>query len=100
MFYEGVDASNRRSIGLAVSTDGWKWQRLSAPILEAGLPGAWDAGGVGAPCAVPMAGSTNHPDKLHTNTFVFSFPGHANFLAERVCMLSTVHHSSTIRPHG
>ena len=57
MFYEGVAADNARSIGLAVSTDGLSWRRLPQPILAAGPPGAWDCGGVGAPCAAPMAGA-------------------------------------------
>ncbi|KAK9901696.1 hypothetical protein WJX75_008691 [Coccomyxa subellipsoidea] len=55
MFYEGVAADNARSIGLAVSTDGLSWRRLPQPVLAAGPPGAWDCGGVGAPCAAPMA---------------------------------------------
>ena len=56
MFYEGVARDNGRSIGMAVSAEGRDWQRLPRPVLEAGPPGAWDSGGVGAPCAVPMAG--------------------------------------------
>ncbi|CAL8468150.1 g7689 [Coccomyxa elongata] len=55
MFYEGVARDNGRSIGMAVSADGRDWRRLPRPVLEAGPPGAWDSGGVGAPCAVPMA---------------------------------------------
>ena len=58
MFYEAVAEDGARSIGAAVSRDGLRgWQRLPAPVLAAGEPGAWDAGGVGAPCAVPMAGA-------------------------------------------
>jgi hypothetical protein len=58
MFYEAVAKDGTRSIGLATSPDGRsKWARAPAPLLErSGEPGAWDAGGVGAPCAVPMAG--------------------------------------------
>ncbi len=57
MFYEAVAGDGARSIGAAVSRDGLRsWRRLPAPVLAAGAPGAWDAGGVGAPCAVPMAG--------------------------------------------
>ncbi len=58
MFYEAVAEDGARSIGAAVSRDGLRgWARLPAPVLAAGAPGAWDAGGVGAPCAVPMAGA-------------------------------------------
>ena len=58
MFYEAVAEDGARSIGAAVSRDGLRgWQRLLAPVLAAGEPGAWDAGSVGAPCAVPMAGA-------------------------------------------
>ncbi|GBF93562.1 hypothetical protein Rsub_06282 [Raphidocelis subcapitata] len=58
MLYEGIAADGTRSIGAASSADGKsKWTRLAAPLLEASAaPAAWDAGGVGAPCAVPMAG--------------------------------------------
>jgi hypothetical protein len=57
MFYEAVAADGTRSIGVATSPDGrGKWARAAAPLLApSGEPGAWDAGGVGAPCAVPMA---------------------------------------------
>ncbi|EIE20651.1 hypothetical protein COCSUDRAFT_30400 [Coccomyxa subellipsoidea C-169] len=55
MFYEGVARDNARSIGVAVSENGLSWRRLSRPVLKAGPPGAWDCGGVGSPCAVPMA---------------------------------------------
>ena len=58
MFYEAVAADGTRSIGVATSPDGRsKWTRATAPLLApSSEPGAWDAGGVGAPCAVPMAG--------------------------------------------
>lgn len=60
MFYEAVAEDGARSIGAAVSRDGLRgWQRLPDPVLAAGEPGAWDAGGVGAPCAVPMAGAVS-----------------------------------------
>lgn len=57
MFYEAVAADGKRSIGLAVSDDGLvNWRRAPQPLLEASaVPGAWDAGGVGCPCAVPMS---------------------------------------------
>ncbi|KAI8471882.1 MAG: glycosyl hydrolase [Monoraphidium minutum] len=58
MFYEAVAADGTRSIGVATSADGRKgWRRAAAPLLAPSADaGAWDAGGVGAPCAVPMAG--------------------------------------------
>ena len=64
MFYEAVAADNRRSIGMAVSKDGVRdWQRLGRPVLEAGQPGSWDAGGVCSPSVVSMAG------KYHCQSF-------------------------------
>lgn len=58
MFYEAVAADGGRSIGLAISNDGKSgWQRHPAPVLEGtGEAAAWDAGAVGCPCAVSMAG--------------------------------------------
>ena len=57
MYYEAVAADNKRSIGMAVSQDGVKdWRRLGRPVLEAGQPGSWDAGGVCSPSVVSMAG--------------------------------------------
>lgn len=62
MFYEAVAEDGARSIGAAVSRNGLSgWQHLPAPVLAAGDAGAWDAGGVGAPCAVPMARATPIP---------------------------------------
>ena len=56
-FYEGHSAAGERAIGAAVSRDGVTWTRpTSTPILSAScVAGAWDAGGVGAPFALPMA---------------------------------------------
>lgn len=57
-FYEGHSESGERGIGAAVSRDGVSWARAAgaAPLLSASRDaGAWDAGGVGAPFAVPMA---------------------------------------------
>jgi len=58
MAYEAVAADGTRSIGAAVSGDGLTgWVAAPLPLLSAGgEPGAWDAGGVGGPCLVPMAG--------------------------------------------
>jgi hypothetical protein len=58
MAYEAVAADGTRSIGAAVSQDGLTgWVASPVPLLApAEEPGAWDAGGVGGPCLVPMAG--------------------------------------------
>ncbi|KAF8059183.1 NDK1 [Scenedesmus sp. PABB004] len=58
MFYEAVGPDGARSIGLATSADGKAgWRRADAPALAPAAPrGAWDAGGVGAPCGVAMSG--------------------------------------------
>jgi hypothetical protein len=57
LFYEAVAADGTRSIGLATSKDGRaNWQRRPTPVLQpSAAEGSWDAGGVGAPCAVSMA---------------------------------------------
>ena len=76
MFYEAVAVDNRRSIGMAVSKDGVRdWQRLGRPVLEAGQPGSWDAGGVCSPSVVSMAGTRHHqiiPSLLHHDICVSS----------------------------
>lgn len=57
MFYEAVAADGSRSIGLATSQDGrGSWQRQPTPLLTPSqVQEGWDAGSVGAPCAVPMS---------------------------------------------
>ena len=57
MFYEGIGDDGTAAIGLAVSDNGRdKWRRCPHPILTAASnPDAWDAGCVGAPCAIAMA---------------------------------------------
>lgn len=57
LFYEGLDASGGRRIGLAFSEDGVRFNRTTGSIrggaiLEGGPPGAWDEGGVGLPSVV------------------------------------------------
>ena len=57
-FYEGHSEAGARGIGAAVSRDGVTWTRPASggQLLGASdAPGAWDAGGVGAPFALPMA---------------------------------------------
>ncbi|KAK9838636.1 hypothetical protein WJX74_000352 [Apatococcus lobatus] len=57
MFYEGIGDDGTSAIGLAVSDSGRdNWRRCPDPILTAASDeDAWDAGCVGAPCAVAMA---------------------------------------------
>lgn len=60
MVYEGVGANGKRSIGMAVSSDGLKkWRRVQdSPVLEQSHDGGWDCEGVGSPCLVQMDGDT------------------------------------------
>lgn len=45
---------------MAVSKDGLKgWNCLDTPVLSPGNETAWDAGGIGSPCAVSMEGESN-----------------------------------------
>ncbi|KAK9799010.1 hypothetical protein WJX73_003754 [Symbiochloris irregularis] len=63
MFYEAVAKDNTRSIGMAVSPTGVDdWECLPEPVLQPAqseaydnAEAAWDAQGVGAPCALAMA---------------------------------------------
>ena len=57
MPHTGVAADGRRSIGLAVSSDGLRsWKRCPGPVLApSDGPDAWDGGSVGTPWAVSMA---------------------------------------------
>lgn len=58
MAYEGVDAKGKRSIGLAVSSDGLKdWTRFQdEAVLKPSAGDGWDNKGVGSPCLVQMDG--------------------------------------------
>jgi len=57
MFYLGQDRARRQSLGIARSADGVIWEKLRAnPILEPGVPGAFDENGLGEP-AVWTSGS-------------------------------------------
>ena len=50
LYYLGQDRARRQRLGVAVSTDGVRWNRLIAnPILELGEPGAFDEVGLGEP---------------------------------------------------
>ncbi|KAF5449584.1 hypothetical protein F2P56_030014 [Juglans regia] len=56
MAYEGIAADGRRSIGLAVSSDGLKnWRRFhDEAALAPSAKDGWDNEGVGSPCLVQM----------------------------------------------
>ncbi|KAK6788831.1 hypothetical protein RDI58_012629 [Solanum bulbocastanum] len=59
MVYEGVDGNGRRSIGMAISSDGLKgWRRVEEndPLLKRCEEGGWDSEGVGSPYLVEMDG--------------------------------------------
>ncbi|KAL0282212.1 UNVERIFIED_CONTAM: hypothetical protein Sangu_2964800 [Sesamum angustifolium] len=60
MVYEGVDGDGKRSIGMAVSSDGLQhWRRVQdSPVLKQSEDGGWDCDGVGSPCLVQMDGDT------------------------------------------
>ncbi|XP_055806351.1 uncharacterized protein LOC129874969 [Solanum dulcamara] len=63
MVYEGVDGNGRRSIGMAISSDGLKgWRRIQEnhPVLMKCEEGGWDSEGVGSPYLVEMDG--DHQD--------------------------------------
>lgn len=61
MAYEGVAADGKRSIGLAVSSDGLKdWKRVQdSPVLKWCEEDGWDDKGVGSPCLVEMDGEAD-----------------------------------------
>lgn len=61
MLYEGVMTGGYRSIGLATSDDGLKWQKQRGANRDGSVfshalrgSGRWDAYAVGAPCLVPF----------------------------------------------
>ncbi|KAG5604058.1 hypothetical protein H5410_025550 [Solanum commersonii] len=59
MVYEGVDGNGRRSIGMAISSDGLKgWKRVEEndPLLKRCEEGGWDSEEVGSPYLVEMDG--------------------------------------------
>ncbi|CAN4081277.1 unnamed protein product [Withania somnifera] len=62
MVYEGVDVNGRRSIGMAISSDGLKeWRRVQEnPVLMKCEEEMWDSEGVGSPYLVQMDG--DHQD--------------------------------------
>jgi predicted GH43/DUF377 family glycosyl hydrolase len=57
MYYLGQDRAARQRIGLARSSDGLHWQKLTAnPVLELGEPGAFDENGLGEPAVWQQRG--------------------------------------------
>lgn len=67
MVYEGVSEHGKRSIGMAVSSDGLKdWRRVQdSPVLEHSEEGGWDCEGVGYPCLVEMDGEDSEERRLY-----------------------------------
>ncbi|MFC1994510.1 hypothetical protein ACFLVI_04510, partial [Chloroflexota bacterium] len=58
MYYTGYGPTIFSQIGMALSDDGLVWTRASAinPIIGTGAAASWEDWGVGAPCAVTVAG--------------------------------------------
>ncbi len=58
LYYLGEDRARRQRLGVAVSSDGRQWTKLTgAPVLEVGGPGAWDEAGLGEPAVWSARGS-------------------------------------------
>ncbi len=50
LYYLGEDRARRQRLGVAVSSDGRHWTKLTgAPVMELGEQGAWDENGLGEP---------------------------------------------------
>jgi len=57
MWYTGIDASGRQTIGLATSLDGVNWLKYSQnPVLVPGLSGSWNEALVKGPSVVMLDG--------------------------------------------
>jgi len=57
MYYLGQDRAARQRIGVARSADGLHWQKLTSnPVLELGVPGAFDENGLGEPAVWQQRG--------------------------------------------
>jgi predicted GH43/DUF377 family glycosyl hydrolase len=57
MYYLGMDRARRQRLGVARSHDGVTWEKLvSNPILELGVPGAFDEMGLGEPAVWSSGG--------------------------------------------
>jgi predicted GH43/DUF377 family glycosyl hydrolase len=58
MYYLGQDRASRQRLGVAMSTDGYRWQKLRTnPVLELGDPGYFDERGLGEPAVWLEQGS-------------------------------------------
>jgi len=67
--YRKTDSATLRAVCRCVSQDGLLWQRRpEVPVLEAGAPGSWDAGGV-------AAGSVIATPDAHNAGFVMYYSG-------------------------
>ena len=57
MYFLGQDRARRQRLGVAESNDGVQWTKsLKNPILELGVPGAFDENGLGEPAVWPQFG--------------------------------------------
>ena len=57
MYFLGQDRARRQHLGVAESNDGVQWTKsLNNPILELGVPGAFDENGLGEPAVWPQFG--------------------------------------------
>jgi hypothetical protein len=89
MWYEGISADGYHSIGVATSTDGIRWTRVSnEPILAPSTdPNAWDSGSVGSPNLVWLEDKKRWRmyylgSALHTGSQSFSGAGDGIGIAE------------------
>jgi predicted GH43/DUF377 family glycosyl hydrolase len=58
MFFLGQDRARRQRLGIAISSDGFRWHKLrSNPVLELGEPGSFDEIGLGEPAVWSARGS-------------------------------------------
>ncbi|HEY4364370.1 MAG TPA: hypothetical protein VGN17_25620 [Bryobacteraceae bacterium] len=58
MFYTGMDRARRQRLGVARSQDGITWEKLrSNPVLELGMPGAFDEHALGEPAVWTSGGA-------------------------------------------
>ena len=49
LFYQGRRSSTTGQLGIAASSDGYRWTRAPAPFLASDAPGTWDSYGIGSP---------------------------------------------------
>ena len=52
MYYCGQDSLGVQRLGVAISEDGRNWKKYNYPIMDVGVKGAFDEGGLGEPSVV------------------------------------------------